>query len=131
MVESTFGAAVAALTSRENQDFDLGATAVAGLSIYACDVQPMMFCLPNNGNYPAKDNIGKMIKLRAGGPNAAWAPGDVGFLDPREVFVNETGPCAGLKDAPCPSQVTAGSNQIVSEPRRFSALLWLGQFRVL
>jgi Flp pilus assembly protein TadG len=100
VVESTFGAAFAALTSRENQDFDLGATAVAGLSIYACDVQPMMFCLPNNGNYPAKDNIGKMIKLRAGGPNAAWAPGDFGFLDPREVFVNETGPCAGLKGAP-------------------------------
>jgi hypothetical protein len=29
------------------------------------------------------------------------------------------------------SQVMEGSNQIVSEPRRLSASLWLGQFRVL
>src|SRR5690606_38605821 len=32
VVESTFGAAFAALTDQENRDFDLGATAVAGLS---------------------------------------------------------------------------------------------------
>jgi len=29
------------------------------------------------------------------------------------------------------SQVMAGSNRIVSEPRRFSASLWVGQFLVL
>lgn len=98
-VESTFGAAFAALTGQETRNYDLGASAVAGLSIYACDVQPMMFCLPNNGDYPAEDHIGDMILLRAGGPNAAWAPGDFGFLDPRGVLVNQSGPCAGLNGA--------------------------------
>jgi hypothetical protein len=98
-VESTFGAAFAALTGRDNRDYDLGASAVAGLSIYTCDVQPMMFCLPN-GDYDAEENIGDLILLRAGGPNAAWAPGDFGFLDPRGVFVNQRGPCAGLNGAP-------------------------------
>ncbi|MBA3910765.1 MAG: hypothetical protein C0524_13030 [Rhodobacter sp.] len=100
VVESTFGAAFAALTGQARRDYQLGASAVAGLSIYACDVQPMMFCLPNGGDYRAEDNIGNMVQLRAGGPNAAWAPGDFGFLDPREVFVNESGPCAGLTGAP-------------------------------
>lgn len=99
-VESTFGAAFAALTGQENRNFDLAASAVAGLSIYACDVQPMMFCLPNGGDYPAEDHIGAMIRLRAGGPNAAWAPGDFGFLDPRGVLVNQAGPCARLTGAP-------------------------------
>jgi hypothetical protein len=99
VVESTFGAAFAALTGQANRDYDLGASAVAGLSIFACDVQPMMFCLPNGGDYPAEDHIGDMILLRAGGPNAAWAPGDFGFLDPRGVFVNQSGPCAGLNGA--------------------------------
>jgi Flp pilus assembly protein TadG len=99
-VESTFGAAFAALTGQDNRNYDLGASAVAGLSIYACDVQPMMFCLPNGGDYPAEDHIGDMILLRAGGPNAAWAPGDFGFLDPRGVLVNQAGPCAGLTGAP-------------------------------
>ena len=99
-VESSFGAAFAVLTSQESVNYDLGASAVAGLSIYACDVQPMMFCLPNGGDYPAEDHIGDMILLRAGGPNAAWAPGDFGFLDPRGVLVNQSGPCAGLTGAP-------------------------------
>ncbi len=100
VVESTFGAAFAALTGQDNRDYDLAASAVAGLSIYTCDVQPMMFCLPNGGDYSAEDHIGDMILLRAGGPSAAWAPGDFGFLDPRGVFVNQRGPCAGLNGAP-------------------------------
>lgn len=100
VVESTFGAAFAALTDRDRRDFTLGATAVAGLSIYACDVQPMMFCLPNEGDYLAEEHIGDMVLLRAGGPDAAWAPGDFGFLDPREVMANPSGPCAELNGAP-------------------------------
>ncbi|MEZ5796203.1 MAG: TadE/TadG family type IV pilus assembly protein [Paracoccaceae bacterium] len=97
-VESTFGAAFAALTGRANRDFTLGATAVAGLSSYACDVTPMMFCLPSAG-YHADDHIGEMILLRSGGNGAAWGPGDFGFLDPDKVKVDEDGPCAGLNGA--------------------------------
>lgn len=99
VVESTFGAAFAALTNRQNRDFDLGATAVAGLSIYACDITPMMVCLPSP-DFRAKDNIGNMVLLRRGGNGAPWAPGDFGFLDPtRTAFINPTGPCAGLNGA--------------------------------
>lgn len=99
VVESTFGAAFAALTDRPNRDFNLGATAVAGLSIYACDITPMMVCLPS-ADYRAEENIGDMILMRTGGNSAAWAPGDFGFLDPtRTAFINPAGPCAGLNGA--------------------------------
>lgn len=99
VVESTFGAAFAALTGQQDRNYTLGAEAVAGLSILACDVQPMMFCLPSP-TYRAEDNIGDMIKLRAGGSGAAWAPGDFGFLDPRGIEVDPSGPCAGENGAP-------------------------------
>ncbi|MDX5350923.1 MAG: pilus assembly protein TadG-related protein [Paracoccaceae bacterium] len=98
VVESTFGAAFAALTDQENRDFDLGATAVAGLSIYACDVMPMMFCLPDP-DFRANDNIGTMVLMRAGGNNAAWGPGDFGFLDPTGMMIDPNGPCARLTGA--------------------------------
>jgi Flp pilus assembly protein TadG len=98
VVESTFGAAFAALTGQSNRDFDVGASAVAGLSIYACDITPMMFCLPSP-DYKAEENIGDMILLRAGRQNAAWGPGDFGFLDPSGVVVDPSGPCARLSGA--------------------------------
>ncbi len=98
VVESTFGAAFAALTGQENRDYDLGASAVAGLSIYACDITPMMFCLPSP-DYGAEENIGDMVLLRAGRQGAAWGPGDFGFLDPNGIAVDPAGPCAGLSGA--------------------------------
>jgi Flp pilus assembly protein TadG len=93
-VESTFGAAFAALTTAEDREYVLGATAVAGLAIYACDVTPMMFCLPGP-DFKAEEHVGEMIRLRAGGNGAAWGPGDFGFLDPGKIEVDEGGPCAG------------------------------------
>lgn len=98
VVESTFGAAFAVLTDRARRDYALGATAVAGMAIYACDVTPMMFCLPT-ADYNATDNIGAMVRLRSGGNGAAWAPGDFGFLDPARLKVDEDGPCGGLNGA--------------------------------
>lgn len=99
VVESTFGAAFAALTERTNRDYSLGATAVAGLAIYACDVTPMMFCLPEGIDFPADENIGTMIRLRSGGNGAAWGPGDFGFLDPSGAMIDPNGPCADLNGA--------------------------------
>lgn len=99
VVESTFGAAFAALTGQARRDYTLGASAVAGLSIYACDVTPMMFCLPTDREFRAEQNIGTMIRLRAGGNDAAWGPGDFGFLDPRGLKIAENGPCARLNGA--------------------------------
>lgn len=98
VVESTFGSAFAALTDRQNRDYSFGATAVAGLSIMACDITPMMFCLPSP-DYTADANIGDMILLRAGRQGAAWGPGDFGFLDPTGASIDPAGPCAGLRGA--------------------------------
>lgn len=95
-VELTFAAAFSALTDAENApDNTVGASAVAGYTQYACDVTPLMFCLPNP-NYSADANIGKMINLRAGGNGAQWGPGAFGFLDPPKVKVDPSGPCGGL-----------------------------------
>lgn len=73
----------------------VGATAVAGFTQYACDITPLMFCIPSPG-YKADENVGDMIRLRAGGNSAAWGPGDFGFLDPDKEAVDPNGPCKGL-----------------------------------
>jgi Flp pilus assembly protein TadG len=76
----------------------IGAVAVAGFTQYACDITPLMFCIPSP-SFKAKDNIGKMILLRSGGQGAAWGPGDFGFLDVSSAGLDSGGPCAGLNGA--------------------------------
>ncbi|MEX0338778.1 MAG: hypothetical protein AB3N11_07025 [Arenibacterium sp.] len=94
-VGSKFAAAFAALTGQAQLDTNAPATATAGFTQYACDVTPIMFCVPN-ANWDADDHIGSMVNLRSGGNGAAWAPGDFGFLDPGKIKVDGTGPCSGL-----------------------------------
>ena len=76
----------------------IGAVAVAGFTQYACDITPLMFCIPTP-TFRADANIGTMILLRSGGNGAAWGPGDFGFLDPNGLAVDPNGPCAGLNGA--------------------------------
>ena len=97
-VSFTIGAAFLALTGNEAPDTQVGGTAVAGFTQYACDITPLMFCIPSP-SFQADQNIGKMILLRAGGSGAAWGPGDFGFLDPNKLAVDAGGPCAGLNGA--------------------------------
>ncbi|WP_241560086.1 TadE/TadG family type IV pilus assembly protein [Solirhodobacter olei] len=101
----TFAAALYQLLGQPVPKVLTQATAVAGFTQYACDITPMMMCLPHNtdaeGNpipYRAEDNVGKMILMRAGGQGAAWGPGDFGFLDPSasDIAADPNGPCAGL-----------------------------------
>ena len=94
-VDLTFAAVFMAQTGAAGPDNTVAASAVAGFTQYACDITPLMFCLPN-ANYAADDNIGDMIQLRSGGNGAAWGPGNFGFLDPARVLVDQSGPCAGL-----------------------------------
>ncbi|GHF58957.1 pilus assembly protein TadG-related protein [Seohaeicola zhoushanensis] len=94
-VSGTFAAAFAALTGGTGMNELATATAIAGFTQYACDVTPLMFCLPGP-EFKADDNVGKMIRLRAGGNGAAWGPGDFGFLDPAKIEVDGDGPCKGL-----------------------------------
>ena len=69
----------------------VGATAVAGFSIQACDINPLMFCLPSD--WEDTLDIGDLILLRSGGKSAAWGPGDFGFID-LDLFDDPNGVCA-------------------------------------
>ncbi|WP_170362154.1 TadE/TadG family type IV pilus assembly protein [Ruegeria arenilitoris] len=67
------------------------AEAVAGYSKAACDISPLMFCLP-----PDWENtltVGDQILLRSGGNGTAWGPGNFGFID-LATFEDASGVCA-------------------------------------
>ncbi|WP_114284101.1 TadE/TadG family type IV pilus assembly protein [Candidatus Halocynthiibacter alkanivorans] len=99
IIDLTFSAAFSALTGNPGLDNTANAYAVAGMTQYACDVTPLMFCLPTptpgNPTFKANAHIGEMIRMRSGGAGAAWGPGDFGFLDPGKILVDDEGPCAG------------------------------------
>ncbi|MFM2391461.1 MAG: hypothetical protein RLZZ437_3016 [Pseudomonadota bacterium] len=100
-VRTPFAAANAAINGNPNvtnTQSTVNAAATAGMTSYACDVTPLMFCVPNNG-WRARDNIGDQILLRSGGGGAAWGPGNFGFLDVTTLPVDPAGPCNGLNGA--------------------------------
>jgi hypothetical protein len=100
-VQTPFAAANAAMrgTPTVNVQSLISATATAGMTSYACDVTPLMFCAPD-ANWRATANIGDQILLRSGGGGAgAWGPGNFGFLDVTSLPVDSTGPCNGLSGA--------------------------------
>lgn len=97
-VPTPFAAVAGTLTGEPREGSDIFAAATAGVTSYACDVTPLMFCVPN-GTWRAENNIGRQIILRAAGQNAAWGPGNFGFLDPTILPVDSSGPCAGLSGA--------------------------------
>lgn len=98
-VQTPFAAANAALTGgpATNVQSDVRAVATAGMTSWACDVTPLMFCAPSG--WKASANIGKQILLRSNGGSAAWGPGNFGFLDVASLPVDTTGPCKGLNGA--------------------------------
>lgn len=91
----TFGAAFQALTGTAAPNNTVGAVAVAGFTQYACDITPLMFCIPD-ANFRADENIGDMILLRAQSNVGQWMPGNFGFLDPSKIAVDIEGPCRNL-----------------------------------
>lgn len=96
-VRRAFASAISVLTGSGRLDAQVAATATAGMTQVACAVTPLMFCLPEPG-YRADANIGDLIVLRSSRQNAAWQPGNFGFLDPTTSAVPDpSGPCAGLK----------------------------------
>ncbi len=99
-VQTPFAAANAALTGTPtvNVQSNISAAATAGMTSWACDVTPLMFCVPD-ATWRARDNIGDQILLRSGGNGAAWGPGNFGFLDVTSLPVDSTGPCNGLNGA--------------------------------
>ncbi len=99
-VVTGFAGANAALTRNAgtNTQVNVAAVATAGMTSWACDVTPLMFCAPS-ASWRARDNIGDQILLRSGGGGSAWGPGNFGFLDVTSLPVDETGPCNGLNGA--------------------------------
>jgi len=93
-VPAVFAAAFSRLTSSPAFNGSAEASAVAGFTLQACDVTPLMFCVPSK-DFRAVENVGRMIRMRSGGNDAAWGPGDFGFLDPGKEAVDDEGPCAG------------------------------------
>lgn len=75
----------------------VSAGAIAGFTQEACDVTPLMFCIPSGWSAADPANIGQEILLRTGGQGAAWGPGDFGFLDTTAAQLGTT--CAGLTGA--------------------------------
>lgn len=67
------------------------AEAVAGFTQAACDVSPLMFCLPTN--WETTLDVGDQILLRSGGNSGAWGPGNFGFID-LASFEDSSGVCA-------------------------------------
>ncbi|MGR3662186.1 MAG: pilus assembly protein TadG-related protein [Paracoccaceae bacterium] len=79
-------------------DPQITATAVAGYTQAACDITPLMFCLPSGGGSVTDGHwgldIGDMMLLRSGGGNGtAWGPGNFGFID-LDAFQDTSGVCA-------------------------------------
>ena len=93
-VRYTFARAFNALTGRDgpNQG-EVGAVAVAGFTQYACDITPLMFCLPDDGG-PLPP--GTMMQAQAGGGSGSWDAGNWGWLSPSGsgYTVDPEGPCA-------------------------------------
>ncbi|MGB8621603.1 MAG: hypothetical protein WCD16_02180, partial [Paracoccaceae bacterium] len=94
-----FVSAVERLLGRGNDPViaQVGAEAVAGFTQDACDITPLMFCLPS-ADFTARPGaansaVGRMIRIRSGGQGAAWGPGDFGFLDPSNADLGAT--CSG------------------------------------
>jgi Flp pilus assembly protein TadG len=99
-VPFTFGAAFFTLSGNAPSNNQVGAVAVAGFTQYACDITPMMFCIPSPSFDAASPaTVGDMILLRSGGQGAAWGPGDFGFLQPSTLALDSTGSCAGINGA--------------------------------
>jgi hypothetical protein len=92
---SFFAATRALLSTSGSNTASVGAEAIAGFTMEACDIAPLMFCAPHG--WSAGSNIGQGILLRSGGQGTSWGPGDFGFLDVANDNVGPT--CAGLTGA--------------------------------
>ena len=112
-IDQTFTRAFRTLRGDAHQNAVTGASAIAGFSQLACDVTPIMFCVPGPTWSAGDDaNVGAMINLRSGGQGAAWGPGDFGFIEPNSGLVDPAGHCAGLNGGPLYRCLVGATNGI-------------------
>lgn len=91
-----FASIATTLTGSGPTQATIGAEAVAGYTQAACDLTPVMFCLPQDATGTTRvPSRGEMILLRSGGSGAGfWGPGDFGWLDPT-LYADLGSTCAG------------------------------------
>lgn len=93
----TFAAAFSALRGGGGTPRNtVSASAVAGFTQYACNVTPLLFCLPNTAGYNATNARGTMLSLRSAPFVGNWSAGDFGVIDPDTITVDASGACDGL-----------------------------------
>lgn len=95
-IQMGFASAFSAMTGRTPPNPNVAASAVAGFTQVACQVTPLMFCLPSP-TFKADEHKGEVIDLRTARQGAAWGPGDFGFLDPDQI---PSSTCVGVKGDP-------------------------------
>ncbi|QJF51798.1 Tad domain-containing protein [Roseobacter ponti] len=111
-VDLPFARVLAGLTDNAEPDNTVSAVAVAGFVTYACDITPLMFCIPD-ADWGADANAGQSVFLRSGGNGAQWGPGAFGFLDVTAASVADpSGPCAGLNGSKLTACMIAAVNNI-------------------
>ena len=102
-VDQGFARAFRTLLGLAHADPRTSASATAGFTQMACDITPMMFCIPpaaaGEDVWTADNHVGEMIHLRAKGGSGSWQPGNFGFLDIEGGIQDEDGTCAGQTGA--------------------------------
>ncbi|WP_413719764.1 pilus assembly protein TadG-related protein [Silicimonas sp. MF1-12-2] len=78
----------------------VGAVAIAGNSAWTCEVSPLMFCLPPVSGTADPIQLqtlsaGRAVQLRSVGRDAAWNPGEFGFLDIDRLIAEDSNAAAG------------------------------------
>lgn len=110
-VLTPFAAVLGLITGSNRDRISVSAQAVANLDIYACEITPLMFCVPSG--WRSESNLGQMIRLRTGANNnTPWGPGDFGFLDPSGREVNPGEPCRNLSGAKLDACLIAAENAV-------------------
>jgi Flp pilus assembly protein TadG len=79
-VKPTFLHAVHASSNRQTS-----ASAVAGTTSVACNVQPLMLCNPYEGTSDFNATAGQLFVLKQKGSTGGFSPGDFGLVDPPGV----------------------------------------------
>ena len=97
-IDLGFAAAFSALSNTPGLRNDVGAEAVAGFSLSACDITPLMFCTPNS-TWKADDHKGTSVLLKTGGNGAGWGPGAFGYIDPSGSQLDLNSSCGTLSGA--------------------------------
>lgn len=95
----------------------LSATAYAGVGGAICKVPPVMMCNPAEGtgqDFPLNSDIGKGIRLVAGGNGGAWGPGNFGYLE------TNLGPGANVLETALGANIPGGdcisADQVTTKP---------------